>query len=121
MKFMNEMEIDEALALVKQRQLVEFIPYVQYLSDWRDVVNANSDGWPYWAGGVKAAAKLIEQVENLVQYVRNAPADRFNFTPKQPRPWQEACKRALSPIKACATRHKWKAPELQPVQLRIQA
>lgn len=105
MKFMNEWEIEEALRLAKTRPSVqEFLPYVQFLSDWKDVVNANSDGWPYWSGAVKVAKRLIVEVENLVHYIRygiHAPT-HLNVTV----PDHKRFRSALSPIKGFATKHK---------------
>jgi hypothetical protein len=103
--WMNEGDIEQMLDFTRY-DAPEFAPYAQYLSDWKDVVNANSDGWPYWKGGSAAASKLMDALQKLMNSRRYG--DEV--------PDEDVFKKALSPIKACATRQKWEAPTLQDVQ-----
>lgn len=112
MRFMNRWDIDHAVEFAQRTP--EFLPYVLFLRDWRDVVDANSDGWPYWSPAVKAAEKLIVQVERLVVYLRQGGGIwRLSHEPVKPE--VEAFRKALVPIKSFATRHKLEAPVLEPV------
>jgi hypothetical protein len=100
--WMNESEIDEALHIV-QRHAPEFAPYVKYLSDWRDTINQNSDGWAYWKAGIRCASNLMDLVERLMSALR----ERGKTAPTA-----KEFDRALTPIKSCATRHKLPVPVL---------
>lgn len=100
--WMNDSEIDEALDVTRDRA-PEYLPYVKYLSDWRDIINQNSDGWPYWKAGYHCASRLMELTSQLMDGFR----DRGT-----PRPKVKEFDRALTPIKSCATRHKLPVPVL---------
>jgi hypothetical protein len=103
--WMNEGEIGEALEVVG-RHASEYLPYVKYLSDWRDTVNRNSDGWAYWRGGTKPASKLMELISQLMSSIRGWGGVRAE------RPTIKEFQKALTPIKSAATRHKLPPPIL---------
>lgn len=94
MHFMNEAEIDEYARRHAGHPLLG--PATKFLADFRDVVNANSDGWAYWAPPLRAADKLMTLIE------KPQTAD------------EAALGLALRPIKSFCTRHKLKCPELGP-------
>lgn len=100
--WMNESEIDHALEIARA-ETPHLAPYVQYLSDWRDTVNQNSDGWAYWKAGAKCADKLSD----LANGIRMSLMHRGNM------PTEAEFRKALTPIKATATRHGLPAPTLQ--------
>lgn len=103
--WMNEGEIDEMLDFVRD-EAPDFLRYAQYLSDWRDVVNQNFDGWPYWKAGGAAASRLTHALMALKaakQFGNVEAPEEIDF------------RKGLSAIKACATRFSLSAPELQPV------
>jgi len=100
--WMNEGEVDEALAVV-ERRAPEYFPYVKYLSDWRDTINRNSDGWPYWTAGTRCASNLMVLVAKLMDSIRGGRGER---------PTKKEFDRTLTPIKSCATRHKLPVPTL---------
>ncbi len=102
--WMNEGEIDEALDLVGHH-LPEYLPYVRFLSDWRNTVNANSDGWAYWKVGARCASTLMTLVTRVTSSIRG----RGDSLPSK-----KEFDRALTPIRSCATRHKLPAPALRP-------
>lgn len=83
MKFMNEYDI----SLAEQRHIGHPVlaRATQFLMDFREEVNAHSDGWAYWGAPVRAAAKLMTLVEG-----HDATEAQF--------------KAALSPIKSFYTR-----------------
>lgn len=99
--FMNEYEIDDALDMLRAHA-PELAPYAKYLADWRDTVNENSDGWPYWKAGRSCAVKLMEAVHGATLALRTS----------KPLPPEEDFAKALRPIKAAATRLKLPAPVL---------
>lgn len=103
--WMNEGEIDQMVEFTKY-DAPEFAPYAQYLSDWRDIVNENSDGWPYWSAGTGCAEKLmgaLQALKNSYRHGEDAPDDSL-------------FRRALTPIKSLATRKNLPAPTLESVQ-----
>lgn len=120
MLFMNRYEIEEAVRLA--RRTPEYLPYVQFLSDWKDVVDSCSDGWPYWAPPVRAAKKLMEQVQALDSHIRYGSSQYLGgggvgpAVSKYPKPEVAAFKRALTPIKSFATKHKMTLPVLRQQQ-----
>lgn len=99
---MNEYDVDEVLDIT-QRQFPEFERYAQFLVDWKDTINNNSDGWAYWKAGRGAADKL----SGLLNQVKMATFGRGEL------PTEDQLKKALSPIRAAATKYKLPAPELQ--------
>jgi hypothetical protein len=101
--WMNEYEIDEVLERTR-RHLPEIWPYAKFLSDWRDVVNGNSDGWPYWKAGSQCAEKLMDMLKEA-----DAALRRGNGTASP-----EAFAKTLTPIKSFATRKNLPCPVLQP-------
>jgi len=100
--WMNEHDIDEALIIVG-RNAPEFLPYVKFLSDWRDIINQNSDGWAYWKAGTRPASNLEDGIQKLMQSIRG-----HRVSPPSARDFD----RALTPIRSFATRHKLPAPLL---------
>lgn len=103
--WMNEYEIDHAAEMIDNRA-PEFSKYAKYLSDWRTVVNENSDGWPYWKVGGRAAEGLM----GLVQRVTNVIAGRGGEMPTE-----AEFRKAISKIKSAATKHGLNAPVLDDV------
>lgn len=103
--WMNNYEIDEVLDTAK-RYFPELAPYAQYLSDWRDTVNDNTDGWAHWRAGTKCADKLSGLLGQLKLCVIES---------REP-PEESEFKKAMTPIKSAATKYKLPAPELEVAQ-----
>lgn len=99
---MNEYDVDEILDITRQR-FPEFEPYAQFLYDWKETINNNSDGWAYWKSGRGAADKLA----NLLNGVKLSQFGRGEI------PTEDQLRKSLAPIRAAATRHGLPAPELQ--------
>jgi hypothetical protein len=93
MLFMNEWDIDEALARYVGHPVLG--PATQTLANLRDATNANSDGWAYWPKPCRAAKRLQE----LIQGGRDSRWDteRADVT-------VAAYRKALVPIKSFRTR-----------------
>lgn len=100
--FMNEYEIQESLDIVKNHA-PDIVPYAQYLQDWVDIINQNSDGWAFWRAGRAAGDKL----GNAVQKAVNALRGRGEM------PTEKELKAGLTPIKSAATRHNLPVPEFK--------
>ncbi len=86
MLFMNEYDIDMSRARyhecsIKGRAATILAAHV-------DAINSNSDGWPYWSAGPKAARKLMELIQS-----------------RGPEPTEADLRRALSTLRAFYTRH----------------
>jgi len=110
MPSMNEGDIDQALELVNAAP--EYRRYVEYLSDWRYVLNANSDGWCYWRIGSRCSEKLQKLTEELIEWIRTG-GDHPHRLPQPAKPNHKAFLASLTPIKSFATRHKLTAPTLK--------
>lgn len=95
MKFMNEMDIQDAVDRFRNDPVLG--PATRFLNNFKNEVNAHSDGWPYWSQPVRAAAKLIELVEGH----RWAGMGAY---PVLPKPTAADVRKALIPIKAFMTR-----------------
>lgn len=100
--WMNEYEIDRSLSILEQNA-PEIAPYAKYLSDWRHVVNSNSDGWAFWKAGASCASKLSALVSQAVDSLRG----------RGEMPTAEELRKSLPPIKSAATRFKLEAPILE--------
>ena len=99
---LNEGEIDQYLELINQNT-PEYAPYIQFLSDWRDIVNDNSDGWAYWKQGRMAADRLCTLMQKVVYSLRG----------QGKLPPHDECKNALNPIRHMAKKNNFDIPELQ--------
>lgn len=64
-RFYNEMDVEELCR--KAARIPEVAPYARYLAAWVEVVNSNSDGWPYWRTGSAAGCKLAALIEAALQ------------------------------------------------------
>lgn len=112
MTWLNESEIDQMLERLAYYPYQEFLPYAQYLSDWRHTINANSDGWCYWKIASRSAGKLQTLIHDLDCWIRYG-GDAPHRLPQLPKPTHEQFRKALTPIKSFATRHKLPAPTLK--------
>ncbi|WP_456718042.1 MULTISPECIES: hypothetical protein [unclassified Bradyrhizobium] len=99
---MNEAEIDNAVEVIKERA-PQFYKYAKYLADWRDVVNQSSDGWHSWRAGSKCADTLSALLTAVMSVARGRSKDM---------PTDAEFKKALTPIRATATKHNLTAPVL---------
>lgn len=102
--WMNEWEIDETCARYRSHPVLG--PATQTLSNLRDVVNRNSDGWPYWQKPARAAAKLMTLImgDGTWEY---RYGERDDATP-------EKLKAAYTPIKSFCTRTGLSVEIVQP-------
>jgi hypothetical protein len=89
MLFMNEYEINAAVDRFSNHPVLS--KATQFLAKFRDEVNANSDGWPYWSLPVVSAKKLM----TIIMHPEQAT--------------EQSLKAAITPIKAFYTRHGAKA------------
>ena len=81
----NEYEI--AVAVARHREHPVLGRATRFLAAFREHVNENGDGWPYWRQSVQSAAKLM----TMIQHPETAN--------------EEAFKAALTPIRSFYTRH----------------
>jgi hypothetical protein len=88
--WMNRWEIDCAAERYQDHPVLG--KATQFLQRFRDLIDANSDGWCYWRLPIKAAEKLM----NMIQKPETATPEMF--------------KKALTPIKSFCTRHKLPMP-----------
>jgi hypothetical protein len=104
MTWMNDFEIDRCVEVLERRDS-PVARFARFLADWRDVVNANSDGWSHWQGGSRPASKLSDLVQKATDVALGH--DRGEL------PTDRELTRSLGPIKAAATRHGFQAPVLR--------
>lgn len=62
MLFMNEYDINRAADQFCGHPVLG--EATRFLADYRDEVNAHSDGWPYWSSPVKAAKALMALIQS---------------------------------------------------------
>ena len=101
--WMNDGEIDRAVAVLSKRA-PNLAPYAVLLSEWRDVVNANSDGWSHWVGGSRPASRLMDHIQAAVECLQYGRGEM---------PTETQMRSAVTPIKAVATRRGFRFPELR--------
>lgn len=99
--WMNEHDI-ERMVFVAEQDAPEILPFAKYLADWVDIVNGNSDGWPYWKPASSCAGKLME----LLNEARTSLRTRGELPPR------ELFVKSLSPIKRFATTKGIPQPDL---------
>lgn len=102
MAWMNEYEIDEIHEQL-QRRAPDKVRFAKYLMDYKDVVNANSDGWSYWRAGTKCADRLSDLLKQTVDVLRDGRGTM---------PTDAELTKALAPIKGMATRKGLTPPVL---------
>jgi hypothetical protein len=90
MNFMNDFEIDDALARFHEDPILGAA--AQTLANLRDLANRSSDGWAYWPKPARAANKLMTLLQGASSY-----RDPIEVTVAQVRA-------AYSPIKGFLTR-----------------
>lgn len=103
---MNEDDIDSAVEILKDASPEHYI-YAKYLQDWKDTVNENSDGWPYWKAGYNSASKLSKLVKQSLDTVQG-----FG---KEGMPSVDDMNRSLKQIKSTATKNQLPHPTLEDV------
>jgi len=101
MYFMNEWEIDSKKEQYEDHPILG--PATRLLSDLRDLVNNNSDGWSYWKAGINSAKKLMTLIDDAGK----------DFGRREGLVTIEQVKKAMTPIKSFCTRHNLKCPELR--------
>lgn len=90
MHFMNEGDIDYAQERYARHPVLSRATRI--LNALKDLVNANSDGWAYWAYPVRAADKLMTLIESARD---RSVADSMT---------EEDLKKAIVPLKTFLTR-----------------
>jgi len=94
---MNEYEIEEAVSRYLEHPVLG--PATRTLANLVGMVNANSDGWPYWRKPAQAAAKLTDLIQQGIRHDREAYQ-----LPRAPEVTAAQYKAALVPLKAFRTR-----------------
>jgi hypothetical protein len=101
MLFMNRDEVSDAAQLHAGKPIIG--EATALLARFVELIDDNSDGWPYWSKGPKAAKKLMELIQS--QDVRGRAWDD-----PCPKLTEDDLKQAVRPIKAFCTRHKFTFP-----------
>lgn len=91
MVWMNRWEVEDQRAQRAAHPVLG--PATQFLYDFMREVDAHSDGWPYWAPPARAAAKLMQLIQ-----------DQRTHLPNRPPVTDADVRKALAPIKAFMTR-----------------
>lgn len=99
MLFMNEHEVAEAWRMHQGKPVVG--EATEILCQFVRLINANSDGWPYWSKGPQAAKKLMELIQSQDVRGRSTPVPKLT---------EADLKAAVRPIKSFCTRHKFPFP-----------
>ncbi len=102
---MNEWEIEEAADRYRNHPVLG--PATKTLLDLVEVVNRNSDGWPYWRLPSRAAAHVMAMIE------RDGTA-RYHFDETRADATAEELRRAYVPLKAFRTKTGLQFPLHEP-------
>lgn len=94
---LNEYDVDAAARRFSGDPVLG--PATQTLANLVDVVNRNSDGWPYWKAPTKASVKLQRLIADATTNAVRGYGDEAVTSP-------EAVKAAYRPIKSFCTKHK---------------
>jgi hypothetical protein len=94
MRFMNRWEVEDAVEMYADHPILG--PATQTLDNLMRWTDSHSDGWAYWPKPVRAAARLMELIEN-----DKAATYRGGLIPEVTIGQYKA---ALRPIKAFRTR-----------------
>lgn len=98
--WMNQYEIDEAVSRFADHPVLG--PAARFLAGYRDEVNANSDGWTYWAAASRPASKLMDLIHSHLWA-------GMGVYPRLPDPTAKQVQATLSPIKGFMTRRGYAA------------
>lgn len=98
----NEMDVQDARDNARGTDLK---PYAEFLYQWMEIINSNSDGWPYWDKGRKAADTLVEAL-----YAVHAEF-RPHFIPDEVD--MDQVKKGVTRIRSAATRLNLPKPEVE--------
>ena len=105
MLFMNEYEIDEAVRRHTHDPILA--EATRFLQEFKNEVNAHSDGWAYWQPAIRSAKQLMTLI-SVAQ--RNPQWDEIDLETKE-----TMFLRALFPIKSFMTRRGFAAGMRMPL------
>jgi N12 class adenine-specific DNA methylase len=109
--WMNEGEIEEAVERFATHPVLG--PAARFLEAFKDQVNRNSDGWPYWKQPSQAAGQLMALLHGHLRAGMGA-------YPKLPEPTAADVQATMAPIKAFMTKRGTKAGIVLP-ELKLEA
>ena len=95
--WMNRMEIEDAERILGDDPLMGGA--ARFLKSYMELVDDNSDGWPYWRAGTKCA-------DTLSQMLHDAMGAKRGFTYKYVAPTKEEVVRAVGKIKGFIKRNQ---------------
>jgi hypothetical protein len=98
--WMNAMEIDEAHDRFKNHPILG--PATQFLWNFKNVVNENTDGWCYWEATGTSAQKLMDLINDA----------KYSGASDGGIPTEEQINKAMIPIKSLCTKHKFTLPPI---------
>jgi hypothetical protein len=101
--FFNEHEVEQMADRASRNP--ELAPFGRIAVKYVEIINSNSDGWPYWAAGSNAASKFLEKLDKLTNPYRRDG--------NEPKPTIADLKKAMAPMKALLTKRK--LPALPPL------
>jgi hypothetical protein len=96
--WLSEIEVDDMVKRFANDPVLG--PVARYLSDYRDIINRNSDGWHVWSGGSQAGSALMQ----ILQDAKERTWQGYHLREGHGAPTQSDIKKAIVPIKAFFTR-----------------
>jgi hypothetical protein len=103
--FMNEYEIDEAARCCMHDPVLS--KATRFLQEFKNEVNAHSDGWAYWKPAMASAGKLM----TLIRSARRNP----EWVEAGERTQEKMFLKALTPIRSFTTRRGFAAGMRMPL------
>ena len=92
--FFNESQIQEMAHRAQSNP--ELAPFGKIALRYVEIVNSNSDGWPYWKAASKSAARFLQSLHKLTM----PHYYRYN----EPMPSIAELRKSLAPMKALLTK-----------------
>ena len=106
---LNENEVDRLVGIC-----AEYAPdierFAQFLADWKDIVNENSDGWIHWKPAYNASGRLQKLLSD----------SRISLIESRSLPDASEFVSSLIPIYKLADKHNLPKPKLQEVKAQQQ-
>lgn len=93
--WMNESEIEIALSRC-QSAPAHVKKAAQFLSDFCDLINSISDGWPHWSYGTKCAEDLQDIIDKAQHPINQYPSTVVHWSV-----CQKACNKVKTFLKRC--------------------
>lgn len=111
----NVWEIENIVEDASRSSDKRIVAYALVLARWVNIVNENSDGWPYWKAGAKAGEKLSDLMARVTGRVYGTQPGRdgrseYVYGDQSYVPTDKELAATLTPMKTLATKRGLPSP-----------